>query len=76
MLFKLFLSLQGSALKRRKSIKSANDADDDLECVGAEADDMEAELVREVCEKGILTPSNLLTQFVPIITHICSNPTK
>ena len=30
--------------------------DDDMGCVGAEADDVEAEFIRSICEKELLSP--------------------
>ena len=67
-----------SASKRRRSMKkSATDDDgDDLEVVGAEADDLESEFIRNVCEKEVLAPDTLLSAFVPLVVHICSNPKK
>ena len=64
-----------SASKRRRSMKKAADDDgDDLEVVGAEADDLESEFIRNVCEKEILAPDTLLSSFTPLVVHICSNP--
>ena len=56
--------------------KSAEDDEDDLEVVGAEADDLESEFIRNVREKEILAPDTLLSAFVPLVVHICSNPKK
>ena len=50
--------------------------DDDMGVVGAEADDAEAEFIRNVCEKEIMYGSTLLATMTPLITSICSNPSK
>jgi len=50
--------------------------DDDMGCVGAEADDMEAEFIRKICDKELLSPSHLLGCLAPLIISICANPTK
>ena len=44
--------------------------------VGAEADDAEAEFIRTVCEKELLSGDTLLNHFTPLLVAICSNPTK
>lgn len=56
--------------------RNANQEEDDMSCVGAEADDAEAEFIRHVCEKQILFGPTLLTSLTPLILTICSNPTK
>ena len=50
--------------------------DDDMGVVGAEADDAEAEFIRNVCEKEIMYGRTLLANITPLITAICSNPSK
>lgn len=50
--------------------------DDDMGVVGAEADDAEAEFIRNVCEKEIMYGSTLLASICPVITSICSQPNK
>ena len=45
-------------------------------CVGAEADDAEAEYIRNVCEKEIVTGTNLLALFAPSIIEVCLYPHK
>ena len=47
--------------------------------MGAEADDAEAEFIRSVCEKEVVSGSgspgaNLLATFAPVIVEICSDP--
>jgi len=50
--------------------------DDDMGVVGAVADDAEAEYIREVCEKEVVTGDTLLKFLAPLILNICSNPAK
>ena len=60
--------------KRRSKAAAAADDGDDLEVVGAEAEDMEYEAIRNVCEKEIVSrPGVLLQTFLPIIQHICTH---
>jgi len=56
--------------------RNANQEEDDMGCVGAEADDAEAEFIRHVCEKEILFGNTLLSCLSPLILTVCSNPTK
>jgi len=56
--------------------RNANQEEEDTSCVGAEADDAEAEFIRHVCEKEIMFGPTLLTALTPLILNICSNPTK
>jgi len=56
--------------------RNANQEEDDMSCVGAEADDAEAEFIRHVCEKEILFGQTLLSSLTPLILTVCSNPTK
>merc|ERR1711884_100959 len=50
--------------------------DDDMGVVGAEADDAEAEFIRNICEKEVLYGDTLLAAIAPLILNICSNPSK
>lgn len=50
--------------------------DEDMGCVGAEADDMEAEFIRRVCDKELLGPGHLLGCLAPLIVTVCANPTR
>ena len=50
--------------------------EDDMGCVGAEADDMEAEFIRKICERELLSPEHLLGNLAPLVVTICANPTK
>ena len=56
--------------------RNSNQEEDDMGCVGAEADDAEAEFIRHVCEKEILFGTTLLACLSPLILTVCSNPTK
>jgi len=56
--------------------RNPNQEEDDMGCVGAEADDAEAEFIRHVCEKEILFGNSLLASLSPLIMTVCSNPTK
>jgi len=56
--------------------RNSNPEEDDMGCVGAEADDAEAEFIRHVCEKEILFGTTLLACLSPLILTVCSNPTK
>ena len=56
--------------------KAANTEDEDMGVVGAEADDAEAEFIRTVCEKEVLYGGSLLAAMCPLISSICSNPSK
>ncbi len=64
--------------RARASLGAASTAgeDDDMGVVGAEADDAEAEYIRSVCEKEVVTGSNLLALFVPAIIEVCLYPQK
>ena len=55
----------------RASLGSQFNDDDDMGVVGAEADDAEAEYIRNVCEKELVTGSNLLALFAPAIMEVC-----
>ena len=50
--------------------------DDEMDCIGAEADDTEVEFVRKVCETEVVDSANLLSAFVPLVVHVCSNPSR
>ncbi len=49
---------------------------DEMDCIGAEADDTEMEFIRNISETEIVNSENLLAAFVPLIVHICSSPNK
>lgn len=55
----------------RASLGSQFAEDDDMGVVGAEADDAEAEYIRNVCEKELVTGTNLLALFAPSIIEVC-----
>jgi len=50
--------------------------DDEMGCVGAEADDAEAEFIRNVCEKEILSTECLLGSLASLLITVCSNPSR
>lgn len=50
--------------------------DDEMDVIGAQADDEEQDFIRSVCEKEILSGDNLLGLFSPLIKDICSSPTQ
>ena len=52
------------------------DNDDIMGVVGAEADDAEAEFIREICEKELMFGLNLLPALTPLILAGCSNLSK
>ena len=61
----------------RASIGNAKtEEEDDMGVVGAEADDTEAEYIRAVCEKEVVTGTNWLSVFTPAIIEICLHPQK
>ena len=69
----------GSNKRRQSKTASApvDDGDDDLEVVGAEADDTEFEFIRNVCESEVVTsPDTLIPVFLPLVQDICANPAK
>ncbi|XP_063681213.1 condensin complex subunit 1-like [Bolinopsis microptera] len=49
-------------------------AEDELGLQGATADDAEAEHVRQVLEREIVTGPGYLARFTPLLKHICSSP--
>ncbi|XP_029436445.1 condensin complex subunit 1 [Rhinatrema bivittatum] len=79
----------GSELRRRRVMREEQDAKDvagkkakgnestmeeELGLVGASADDIEAELIRKICDTEILEGQQCLSTFVPLLLKICSNP--
>ena len=69
----------GSNQRRQSKTAAApvDDGDDDLEVVGAEADDTEFEFIRNVCESEVVTsPDTLIPAFLPLVQDICANPAK
>ncbi len=50
---------------------------EDMECIGAEADDAEVEYIRDVCENELVGGTgNLLDTFAPLVLHLCKNPSR
>jgi len=68
--------------KKRQSLAHALETprtaaeEDEMGCVGAEADDAEAEFIRNVCEKEILSTECLLGSLASLLITVCSNPSK
>ena len=73
-----------SSGKRRQSncatlsaAAALDDGDDNLEVLGAEADDAEFEFIRNVCETEVVTASDtLIPVFLPLVQDICANAVK
>ena len=66
-------------MARPVSSSGKEEAEDEDDIMGAEADDAEAEFIRSVCEKEVVSGSgspgaNLLATFAPVIVEICSDP--
>eukprot|EP00058_Branchiostoma_floridae_P028443 XP_002613934.1 hypothetical protein BRAFLDRAFT_283981 [Branchiostoma floridae] len=60
----------------RKGNTSANNTPkDEMGLAGASADDAEAEYIRKICEKEVVTGSSLLALLAPVIVAVCSNST-
>ncbi|XP_029875885.1 condensin complex subunit 1 isoform X1 [Aquila chrysaetos chrysaetos] len=60
--------------KRLRSTGNETTMEEELGLVGATADDTEAELIRNVCEKELLDGKHLFSAFVPLVLKICNNP--
>ncbi|KAK2499670.1 hypothetical protein MC885_021184 [Smutsia gigantea] len=74
------LSLAGDvALQQLVHLEQANASsettiEEEMGLVGATADDMEAELIRSICEKELLDGKQMLAAFVPLLLKVCNNP--
>ena len=66
----------GSVSASARRNKKDQDDGDDLEAIGAEADDRELEMIRNVCETEIVNGENLLASFVPLVVHVLNNPNR
>ena len=66
----------GGSRKEKANKKLQRQEDEEMEVLGAEADDAEIEFIRNVCETEVITPTCLLGHFVPLIVHVCSRPKK
>uniref|UniRef100_A0A8B9MWC3 Condensin complex subunit 1 n=1 Tax=Accipiter nisus TaxID=211598 RepID=A0A8B9MWC3_9AVES len=60
--------------KRLRSTGNETTMEEELGLVGATADDTEAELIRNICEKELLDGKHLFSAFVPLVLKICNNP--
>ncbi|XP_014671209.1 PREDICTED: condensin complex subunit 1-like [Priapulus caudatus] len=65
-------SLPGDGSKTKES--TGDMIEDEMGLTGAVTDDVEADYVRKVCDKEIVTGDNLLAQFAPLVVAICTNP--
>lgn len=61
------MALKSSVLELRFQVGE----DDEMDAIGAEADDAEQETIRQVTEKELLHPANLLATFVPLVLSLC-----
>lgn len=52
------------------------DLDEELGLMGAVADDMEAEYIRNICDKEVVSGDNLLALIMPMVVCVCANPSK
>ncbi|XP_066912331.1 condensin complex subunit 1-like [Clytia hemisphaerica] len=59
---------------RDSSIHKDSGLDDEMGVGGAAAEDAEAEYIRKICEREIVTGDNLLSVFAPVAVMICKNP--
>ncbi|KAE8589790.1 hypothetical protein XENTR_v10017743 [Xenopus tropicalis] len=60
--------------KQRKSKANESTMEEELGLVGASADDIEAELIRKICDTELLGEQQYLSAFLPLILRICNNP--
>eukprot|EP00794_Sanderia_malayensis_P003745 gene3745-4267_t len=67
---------QSTASVNKESKADETGLDDDMGVGGAAAEDVEAEFIRNICEKDLVTGDNLLAIFGPLLLAICSNPKK
>ncbi|KAM6290268.1 condensin complex subunit 1 [Porphyrio hochstetteri] len=66
----------GSSMKKQRPQISGSETtmEEELGLMGASADDMEAELIRSICETELLDGKHLFSAFVPLVVKICSSP--
>ncbi|KAM8924116.1 condensin complex subunit 1 isoform 2-T2 [Pelodytes ibericus] len=57
-----------------KSKGNESTMEEDLGLVGASADDIEAELIKKICDTELLDGKQYLSTFLPLVLQICSNP--
>ncbi|KAG8435743.1 hypothetical protein GDO86_013621 [Hymenochirus boettgeri] len=60
--------------KRGKSKASESTMEEELGLVGASADDIEAELIRKICDTELLDGQQYLSAFLPLVLRVCNNP--
>ncbi|XP_054242817.1 condensin complex subunit 1 [Indicator indicator] len=64
----------GSTRKQRPQSSGNETSTEEELLVGASADDIEAELIRSICEAELLEENHLFSAFVPLVLKICNNP--
>ncbi|KAL8621609.1 hypothetical protein ACOMHN_036842 [Nucella lapillus] len=64
-------SKKSKAVKRKSS--AGEGADEEMGLSGASADDAEAEYIRKLCEKDIVSGPNLLATLQPLLVSVCTN---
>eukprot|EP00055_Hartaetosiga_balthica_P015203 m.88274 g.88274 ORF g.88274 m.88274 type:complete len:1349 (-) comp8804_c0_seq1:2050-6096(-) len=60
--------------KGGKKSKSEDEESEEMGVGGANADDLEADFIANICEKELLEPHAMLGQFKGLILGICTNP--
>ncbi|KAM4703298.1 condensin complex subunit 1 [Rhinophrynus dorsalis] len=60
--------------KQRKSKGNDSTMEEDLGLAGASADDIEAELIRKICDTELLGGQQYLSAFLPLVLRVCNNP--
>uniref|UniRef100_A0A8C5N0N7 Condensin complex subunit 1 n=1 Tax=Leptobrachium leishanense TaxID=445787 RepID=A0A8C5N0N7_9ANUR len=62
--------------KQKKGKGDESAMEEELGLTGASADDVEAELIRKICENEVLGGQQYLSAFLPLVLQICRNPGK
>ncbi|XP_053306330.1 condensin complex subunit 1 isoform X2 [Spea bombifrons] len=62
--------------KQSKSKGNESTMEEELGLAGASADDIEADLIRKICDTELLGGQQYLSAFLPLVLQICSNPGK
>ncbi|KAF6340002.1 non-SMC condensin I complex subunit D2 [Rhinolophus ferrumequinum] len=58
----------------KENVSTETTMEEEMGLVGATADDMEAELIRSICEMELLDGKQILAAFVPLLLKVCNNP--
>ncbi|XP_076451927.1 condensin complex subunit 1-like isoform X3 [Babylonia areolata] len=64
---------QSKKNKASKRQSTAGSVDEEMGLAGASADDAEAEYIRKLCEKDIVSGHNLLATLQPLLVAVCTN---